>query len=287
LIIMIPKSPGKRPLIICADDYALSPEVSRGIRELALARRISATSVMASMPFWPSEAAALKDASEHIDVGLHFTLTDQPSLGKLPVLAPGGKFLSYKDLLALSLRGRLPEEEIATELGLQLEAFESSFGRAPDFVDGHQHVHALPGVYPVFLRVIRERLDPGKCWLRDCGDRLPALWGRKKFWKAFSISFLGRGLTGQIRRLGLRANRGFSGFYSAEEESLAEALPGMLRKAGGGHLLMVHPGHIDDELARRDSLVSSRETEWSYLMSDEFFNAISKQDFFIARGTSC
>ncbi|HVT56350.1 MAG TPA: ChbG/HpnK family deacetylase, partial [Xanthobacteraceae bacterium] len=35
-----------RRIVLCADDYALSPGVSAGIRELLAAGRLNATSVM-------------------------------------------------------------------------------------------------------------------------------------------------------------------------------------------------------------------------------------------------
>jgi predicted glycoside hydrolase/deacetylase ChbG (UPF0249 family) len=40
----------------------------------------------------------------------------------------------------------------------------------------------------------------------------------------------------------------------------------LLRGAGDGHLLMVHPGHVDDMLIACDSLTLPRQTEWEALM---------------------
>src|SRR5690606_28678950 len=63
-------------LVVCADDYALTPGVSRAIRELIAARRISATSVMTVCPYWTEEGPALAAVADEADVGLHLTLTD-------------------------------------------------------------------------------------------------------------------------------------------------------------------------------------------------------------------
>jgi predicted glycoside hydrolase/deacetylase ChbG (UPF0249 family) len=48
-----------RRIVICADDYALSPGVSAGIRELLAAGRLNATSVMTIFPELEAEAKAL------------------------------------------------------------------------------------------------------------------------------------------------------------------------------------------------------------------------------------
>ncbi|HIJ63596.1 MAG TPA: ChbG/HpnK family deacetylase, partial [Rhodospirillaceae bacterium] len=155
--------PSSRRLLICADDYAISPAVSAGIRELAQAGRLSATGVMSCMRHWPEEASSLRPLAERIAVGLHFTLTDQLPLGPMPVLAPAGRLPAIASVVTRGLFGALPAAEIAGELERQLDAFERHFGGPPDFIDGHQHVHLFPGVWPLVLGLFGRRLDPARC----------------------------------------------------------------------------------------------------------------------------
>ena len=54
---------------------------------------------------------------------------------------------------------------------VQLAAFKELFGRAPDFVDGHQHAQLFPQVRDAFLRAVKEAA-PG-AWVRQ-GGRHPA-----------------------------------------------------------------------------------------------------------------
>ena len=253
-----------RRLLICADDYAISPAVSAGIRELVQAGRLSATGVMTCMPHWPEEAPALRPLAERIAVGLHFTLTDQRPLGPMPKLAPAGRLPPVARLVTLGLFGLLPTGEIAAELGRQLDAFERHFGRAPDFIDGHQHVHLFPGVWPQVMAAFDNRLDPRTCWLRDCTE--PRLWRRPDAVKAAIIDLFGRSLATAARARGIRVNRGFSGFYDLKRQTFASALPAMLANAADGHLLMAHPGHVDEALAACDSLTEPRQAEWDVLM---------------------
>jgi hypothetical protein len=62
---------------------------------------------------------------------------------------------------------RLDRRSIRAEIRLQLNAFEAALGRAPDYIDGHQHVHQLPGVRAELLDELaaRYRTDQ-QPWLR-------------------------------------------------------------------------------------------------------------------------
>ena len=270
-----------RRLILTADDYAISPAVSAGIRTLAANGRLSATGVMATMPDWPAEAPSLRALKDRVAVGLHFTLTDQVPLGPLPGLAPRGRLPSVNRLLLDSLLGRIPTQEVADEFERQLDRFEAFFGAPPDFIDGHQHVHLFPGIWPVVQAAFGRRLDPHICWLRDCRD--PHVWRRGSRVKAGFISTLGRAASDAARTRGLRSNRGFSGFYDYGGGNLAQFFAPMLKGAEDLHLMMVHPGHVDDKLRAIDSLTDPRQAEFDYLNSDDFPRQLAAMGFELAK----
>ena len=60
----------------------------------------------------------------------------------------------------------------AGEITLQMQAFCDSFGRIPDFVDGHHHVHLFPQIGPALLDVVRATAPTA--WVRQCGRTAPA-----------------------------------------------------------------------------------------------------------------
>lgn len=274
-------SRAKRRLFLIADDYAISPGVSAGIRALAENRRLTGTGVMATMPIWPAEAPALRDLHQHISVGLHFTLTDQVPLGLAPRLAPNGRLPTVGKLLLGGLAGQLPRQEIADQLERQLDKFETHFGAPPDFIDGHQHAHMFPGIWPTVLDIFGRRVDPAKCWLRDCCDF--RLSKRGQAFKAGVISVVSRGASRAAQAKDLRRNRGFSGFYDYAAGDLATFFRPMLSDAQDGHAMMVHPGHVDAELRAVDSLTDPREREWAFLMGDEFTAQLAAAGFQLAR----
>jgi hypothetical protein len=281
---VLPGSALKR-LVICADDYAISPAVSAGIRELAAAGRLSATGVMTCMPVWPDEAPALRSLGEGLAVGLHVTFTDQRPLGDMPRLAPQGRFPDIATLFKLCFSSRLPMAEVTAELERQLDSFEAHFGRSPDFIDGHQHVHLLPGIRQAILALFDRRLDTGTVWLRDCTDDPVSLLKRRSAAKAAFIAMLGLPLAWAARARKIKMNRGFSGFYDGGREPLAGALPRLLLGAGDGHLLMVHPGHVDDALIACDSLTTPRQSEWEALIATDLSERLGAMGFAIASGS--
>jgi predicted glycoside hydrolase/deacetylase ChbG (UPF0249 family) len=259
------KEGGAAPIVICADDYGLSPGVGVGIRELIERGRLSATSCMTASPHWPAEAGLLRPLRDAADIGLHLTLTDQKPLGPMPKLAPEGRLPSLGRLLALALAGRLDPDEIAAEAERQFDRFEAEFGGPPDHLDGHHHVHLLPGVREAAIDLFRRRMPPG-AWLRHCDESVAAvLRTGVAVPRALLIAALGAGL----RRAGLPGNRGFRGVRSFHERASYETLFG--RFVAGlrpGGLVMCHPAAVDEALRAADPVAEQREEERRFLASE-------------------
>jgi len=281
-----------QPVILCADDYALSPGVSRGILELIGRGRLSATGCMTVSPFWPEHALALRPWAGRVDVGLHLTLTGHRPLGPMLRLAPEGRLPPLGRLLRLALARRLDADEITAEVARQIERFRQAFGAPPAFIDGHQHVHLLPGVRGAVLAAAREL--PG-CWLRDCYEPLPAILRRGVApAKAALIAGLGLALHRRIERDRLPANGSFRGIYDfSGRVPFAGLMARFLSPAGSGGtrppLVMVHPGFPDAELRRIDPVTDQRQVEYDFLAGEPFNRLLDERDIAVARltGTPC
>lgn len=268
-----------KPVVLCADDYAMSEGVSRGILELARIGRVSATSAMTNSPGWPGLAAPLREMGERIGIGLHLALTWGRPLGAMPRLAPGGEFPPLVAIVRGALGGSLPLPEIAGEIERQLDAFSAASGRAPDFLDGHQHVHALPGIRGVVIGVLARRDPHRRIWLRDPGDSLSAILRRGgPVGKALLVGALARGFARTAGQAGFATNAGFSGFSSFDPAQDQErAFVAYLRSPGPRHLVMCHPGHVDDG-AGLDGVVASRAGELAYLSSPRFGDLLARRE---------
>ena len=101
-----------RKIVLCADDYAMSEGISRGIIELLGSGRLSATSVMGNMPEWKSLAPELSPFRRIRGIGLHLNLTTGRPLTDMPATCPGGEFPRLQELIQRAFTGRLPESEI-------------------------------------------------------------------------------------------------------------------------------------------------------------------------------
>ncbi|WID95683.1 ChbG/HpnK family deacetylase [Bosea vestrisii] len=260
-----------RSFVLCADDFAMTEGVSCSILELLAAGKLSATGAMTNRPHWPGFATELAAFSGRADLGLHLNLTCAAPLAAMPTVAPSGHLPKLRELAPLALRSGAARDEIAREIGRQLDAFEQHLGKAPDFVDGHQHVHVLPGIRGAVLDALARRYPAGSVYLRDPSDSIAAIRSRGvAIGKALTVAGLATGLRGAAAQRGIPTNRGFSGFspFDAGRDFAAD-LTAFLMNPGPAHLVMCHPGHVDDELVALDPVVATRPLEHAALMTFE------------------
>jgi predicted glycoside hydrolase/deacetylase ChbG (UPF0249 family) len=270
---------------LCADDFALSPAVTQGILEALGAGRLTATSAMTTQPSWPDAAREFRALAPAAELGLHFNLTLGGPLGEMQRFAPAGRFPAMNSIVPAAWRGALPRAEIRDELRRQIDAFEATYGAPPDYVDGHQHVQVLPGIADDLIEELSSRNLAGKCWLRDSADRPRRIFARGRHWgKALTVSGLARGFRKKALAAGFALNDGFSGFsdFDAEADYAAD-FASYLAEPGKKPLIMCHPGHVDDELARLDPVTRSREVELAFLLSNRFGEILSAANATISR----
>jgi len=268
-----------RRIWLCADDYGMAPGVNGAIRELILRRRLNATSVMMAAPHLGSDEVAaldmLNSGQKRAALGLHVTLTapfKPMSAGFSPLR--DGSFLPHREMLRLATLRRLKPEPLTIEIATQLRAFVEAFGRLPDFLDGHQHVHLLPQVRDAFLTVAAE-IAPN-AWVRQCA-RARSTW-RLHDPKSLVLDILSLGFRAQAERRGLAVNPAFAGAYVFNAEAnFARIFPRFLNGLPDGGLIMCHPGVVDAELERLDALTALREHEFAFFSSDAFPRLLAAQ----------
>jgi len=142
----------RKSIVICADDFGMNPGVNEAVLRLAGLGRLSATSCMSGAPHFRADAAAL--AASGLQTGLHLNFTE--ALGDAR-----GLYLPLSRLIALAYLRRLDQAVLRAQVARQLDDFEDAMGRAPDFVDGHQHVHQLPQLRSVLLAELERRYASG------------------------------------------------------------------------------------------------------------------------------
>jgi len=282
-------------MILCADDFGISPGVSEGITKLIEQGRISATSCMMTEPGIVQDISNLKPHIEKVDIGLHLVLTDVKPLSK-PEPGSGlvnheGNFLAFGRLVRKSYLNRLNYSAVLSECSHQIERFIDLIGRPPDFIDGHQHVQQLPVVREAFLNAIGKYDKSPAFYCRKAG--LPSHWiWRELFygssWLALQnllIVFPSLRTSQEYHRRGISHNRYLLGYYDGNEETPFEDifLSYMSLKPSMADIFFCHPGIADKILSRRDSLVGVRTRVLEFLGSDKMMEILSERNIEINR----
>lgn len=268
-------TPPAKAIALCADDYALHPLVDEAVERLTLQGRLSATSCMTTSPHWKQAALRLPALRPRLSLGLHFNLTEGHG-----VHAGAG----IGAVIAQAYTGRLGRAALRDAWKQQLDAFEDALGSAPDFIDGHQHVHQLPGVRAALLQELRQRYGAradGLPWVRST---TPAgqLWHDPK---ATIISVLGGWTTTRrLRRQGVPHNHGFGGVYGFDAptpQDYGRHMAQWLAQLQPASLMMCHPATAPVE---GDAIGTQRAIEYAYLSSDAFAQALEQAHCHIVQG---
>ncbi len=268
--------PRLRVLGICADDVGLVAGVAETVVGLAADARLSGASCVTNAPGWRAAAAVLATAKAPLQLGLHFNLSEGvPLSGVLRAHWPTLPGLTR--LLALAPVRRLPLAAIEAEFTAQVDAFASALGTRPAFIDGHQHVHALPGVREVVLDAIATW--PGQPAVRSTGR----LRGPGAAFKRLVIEASGgRALEGALVARGIAHNRVLLGAYdfAADYRRLMQAWLAGAPAEGG--LLFCHPCAAAGAPDAADPIAAARRREAAYLGSDAFVADLAAADVKVA-----
>jgi hypothetical protein len=218
------------------------------------------------------EIGALQAAaanSPRCAIGLHVTLTApfRPLTMHFKPL-DGGMFPAFPKLLRAGLLRRLDPEIVHAELMVQLSAFAEMFGRAPDFVDGHQHAQLFPQVRDAFLAAVKTAAPDA--WVRQ-GGRTQPLGRRLIAPKALVLDVLSAQFRQRAAQAGIAFNPAFAGAYDfSRRPDFGVLMPQFLEGLPEGGLIMCHPGFVDETLVSLDPLTDHREHEHAFLASEHF-----------------
>lgn len=232
--------------MIIADDFGLDPAHDRVILELLKCQAIDGTSVMVRTDFdhtLINELLAVQQ-SHRIQIGLHLNLTDT-----LPGFERLGSILS---LWAQLITGRIKTARIDTIFDDQLSQFITQFGKAPDFIDGHQHCHAIGGNWPALKALCdRLKLHSSDIWVRSPAGRTlthAVLDMKHSGLKAGLVTLWGWRLRRRLNAAHILTNHDFSGFAPFNRpDRYRDIFHQIIQAKREDCVMMVHPGADDAE----------------------------------------
>jgi len=277
-------------LIVNADDLGWTEGVNRGILEAFRHGIVTSTSLMANGEAF-ANAIELARTAPDLGVGVHLNLSDGASVAQpakvKSLLNNAGRFGGGpKGLLLRRASGGLLLEEVEREWDAQIQKVRAA-GIEPTHLDGHKHVHMLPGLFEVALKLAkRHGIGAVRVALEASSLRTALASGAnhrasvvmKQGVEARGLKLLARDAREQATRAGIATADYFCGIAQTGEltrEGLEELLRNLLE---GTTELMCHPGYADAALGKTPTrLQDSRETELSILTDTRIRNLVASQ----------
>ena len=263
-----------RQLIVNADDFGLTEEVSGGILDAHREGIVTSTTLMANGGAFDA-AVSMCRRTPRLGIGVHLNLTEGAPVSpawRIPSLVDrkGRLHLSPGRLLKALVVQQINLADVETELRAQIHKIFRA-GISPTHLDGHKHVHVLPGVSDIVIRLAGEFSIPSvRCPLEE-PPRLSYMLDSRSASLAsvFKQYLVGRGVSALARRFrkklavaGLHCPAHFYGLSQTgflDARGIREVLG---RLPQGTSELMCHPGYVDDELAQTGTrLLAEREIE--------------------------
>ncbi|MFZ5815097.1 MAG: carbohydrate deacetylase [Bacillota bacterium] len=249
-------------LIVNADDFGLTPGVSRGILRAHREGILTSTTFMTNLPWAPEMASLLREAPD-LGVGIHLNITTGS-----PVLPPeqvpslvvaGGRFSRS----VVRLIARVRPEEVEREWAAQVDRGIALLGRLPTHLDTHRFLQAYPPFCEAMLAVARRFKIPAVRVLDP--DFVPT--GEFRSWSPAGL-LVDRALrrsSAATRQSGLRCPDA----TLAGDFDLTGLLQRLDRVGEGVTELISHPGEVDEPLTRLSSLQGQRAVELAALTAPE------------------
>jgi len=278
-----------RNLIVNADDLGWTAGVNRGIAEAHRNGIVTSASLLANGEAF-AEAAKLAREARGLGVGVHLNLNDGPPVAPRKSVASlvnnSGEFAGGPDglLVKIATHG-ISMREVELEWNAQISKVCDA-GIDPTHLDGHKHVHMLPGLFEIALRLAKRhsigaiRVSHEASSLRaalSTGERRAAVV-LKQGVQARGLKLMARDARQQAERAGVSTADYFCGIAQTGEltrEGVARLLHSLPE---GTTELMCHPGYADEALRKTSTrLQGSRQQEVEILTDTEIRNLVASQ----------
>jgi predicted glycoside hydrolase/deacetylase ChbG (UPF0249 family) len=279
-----------RNLIVNADDLAWTEGVNRGIAQAHRYGIVTSATILANGAAFAS-AVELVKATPSLAVGVHLNLSDGKPVSP-PETVPSivndrGEFKGGPEALLLRVaRRNLRIKEVEMEWETQIRKVVNA-GIQPTHLDGHKHVHMLPGMFEIVLRLAKRNAIPAVRISHEGSSLRAALSSgenqniplvMKQGMQARVLKLLARDARALAEAAGIATTDYFCGIAQTGELTI-EGMKCLLQNLPEGTTeIMCHPGFMDKELEESATrLRDSRELEVQILTSPDLRNLVASQ----------
>jgi len=279
-----------KSLIVNADDLGWTEGVNRGIAEANRNGIVTSTSLLANGAAF-ALGVEMARTSPALGVGVHLNLSDGPPVAPRELVTSlvndKGNFQGGPENLLMRMgRRRLSLKEVEIEWEAQVEKVWAA-GILPTHLDGHKHVHMLPGLFEIALRLAKRRgIGAVRVALEESSLRAALSAGAQKRGslvmrqgvQARGLKLLARDAREMAEHAGIATADYFCGIAQTGELTREGVMQLMKNLPEGTTELMCHPGYVDADLEKSATrLQKSREMEMAILTSTEIRNLVASQ----------
>ena len=262
-------------LIINADDYGRSTDISRGIRYAHLHGLVTSTTCMMNMPSVVDDIKIALKETPSLGLGVHLVLTAGKPL--LPVsdipglTGPDGSFLKQEALI--NQAPGLDPIIVKKEWRAQIEAFIAAAGKKPTHFDSHHHSsYFTPGMLKALLELAREY---------DLPIRLPLAHGKDPLTAGIPeelVEEIAEFASQILEEFQPRSPDAFFASFYDEQATPAEFLRILsLLLPNGNFEIMCHPGYVDEAFAKESGYAFQRQSELKILTDPALRTEVEKR----------
>ena len=148
------KKPQKR-LIVNADDFGLDPAINHGIIEAFKNGIVTNTSLVVCGKAC-DEAIELARKGRGLGVGIHLALNEESPISRRDkigtLIGKDGRFFGLSNFLRRFFLRTINPKHVYSEFEAQIERFTKS-GIEPTHLDSHNHIHHLPEIFDITLKL--------------------------------------------------------------------------------------------------------------------------------------
>ncbi len=234
-------------IIVNGDDFGLTEGLNQGIMEAFEGGLLKSASLAATGGAFDSAARYAKGRPE-LSAGLHLILCDERPATSVSAIFRGrvtGEALPSRGTLAAALvSGGLDRAALYAEMRAQVERLLAA-GLRVTHLDSHQHVHLLPGIFPLALKLCRSYGIPfvraafHDPWSPAAGARRLIQYGMVRAASALALRLYSPGPIRSVPALG---------FLFAGGAMSAGRLDASLRRLSSAPAveIVLHPGSNDE-----------------------------------------
>jgi hypothetical protein len=251
-------------LIINADDYGRSPEISHGIRDAHLKGVVTSTTCMMNIPTTAEDVKIALRETPNLGMGVHLVLSSgkpiSPQEKVASITDKQGNFYAYTPFL--KNRQRMDINEVKLEWRAQIETFVKAAGRKPTHLDSHHHFSfCSPALFEAMLELAAEY---------GCAIRFP--FSDNEIMDKLKDTYLQVPLL--MQKAPVRHPDVFVSDFYDDHATREELLQIIYNLKDGTTEIMCHPGYVDDAFVKESIYNKQRNIEHAILTDPSIKQAI-------------